>query len=220
MKKFSMIDLAALVIWLLPIVYILFVYSSLPAIVPLHFGVDGKPNGFGTKNKFLIFQLMMTGIAAGVYLLMKYLPAIDPKKQVKYGEATFSKVAIGMLVFLSALSIVITLGTINNSLKANKLILPIIGLLFAFLGNIMNSIKPNYFIGVRVPWTLEDEANWRATHRLAGKLWFTGGILITVLVLFLPDKIAELLFLPFVFVMSIVPIIYSFVYFKKHQVKN
>ena len=60
------------------------------------------------------------------------------------------------------------------------------GLLFAFMGNLMHNIKPNYFAGVRTPWTLEDPDTWRATHRLAGKLWFGGGIFVTIAVLVLP----------------------------------
>ena len=219
MKKFSLVNLAVLVVWVLPMAYVLWVYPSLPASVPLHYGFDGKPNGFGTRSEFLLVQLFISVIAGGVYLLIKYLPLIDPKKQVKYGEANFQKLAFGLVFFLSAINIGITYGTVNSSFKIDKIILPIVGLLFAFLGNIMNSIKPNYFAGVRTPWTLEDEGNWRATHRLAGKIWFVGGILLTILVLVLPTEAAFAVFIPFIIVMALIPVVYSYVYFKKHQVK-
>ncbi len=70
--------------------------------------------------------------AAFVYLLLKFLPAIDPKKYVKYGESTFQKLALGMVLFLSALTLGIAFSTVNNSLNIEKLILPMTGLLFAF----------------------------------------------------------------------------------------
>jgi uncharacterized membrane protein len=219
MKKTSMADLSALVIWLLPAAYLLIVYSSLPAIVPLHYGIDGKANGFGSKEKIIFLQAFISAISAGLYLLFKYLPSIDPKKQVKYGEATFQKLALALVLFMSVLNISITVGAINHVFRADKITLPLIGLLFAFLGNMMHSVKPNYFVGVRTPWTLENEDNWRATHRMAGKLWFIGGIIITALVLVLPAKAAHLVFIPFIVVMAFIPMIYSYIYFKNSRAK-
>ena len=159
----------------------------------------------------------MIGMPAFVYLLMKFLPAIDPKKQVKYGEATFQKLGLGLVLFLTALNIVIIFATIHQGLKIDKLIFPLIGLLFAFLGNMMFSIKPNYFAGIKTPWTLESEDNWRATHRLAGKLWFVGGLLITILTLVLPTRITTIFFTSSVLIMAFVPVVYSYIYFKKHS---
>jgi uncharacterized membrane protein len=219
MKKFSLLDVAALVIWLLPLGYLLWVYSSLPATVPMHYGADGVPNRYGSKSEFLVMQLIFPLISGGLYFLLKFLPSIDPKKQVKYGEQTFQRLGFGIVIFMEAISIAITFATINQSFKIDKLLLPLIGLLFVFLGNIMYSIKPNYFAGVRTPWTLEDEGNWRATHRLAGKVWVIGGLAITVAMLALPEGTGIYVFLPSIIIMSFIPIIYSYIYFKKHQLK-
>jgi uncharacterized membrane protein len=219
MKKFSFLDVAALVIWLLPIGYLLWVYAALPATVPMHYGIDGKPNSYGSKSEFLTVSLIFPLVSALLYFLLKFLPSIDPKKQVKYGEATFMKLAFGMVIFMAAISIAITFATVNQSFRIDKLLLPLVGLLFVFLGNLMHSIKPNYFAGVRTPWTLEDEGNWRATHRLAGKVFFAGGIIITIAVLVAPENVAIFIFMPCVLVMAFVPITYSYIYFKKHQLK-
>ena len=67
------------------------------------------------------------------------------------------------------------------------LIFVIIGLLFAFLGNYFKTIKPNYFIGIKTPWTLENEEVWKKTHLIGGKLWFIGGLLMA-LTFVLPNK--------------------------------
>jgi uncharacterized membrane protein len=220
MKKINLLDVAAIVIWLLPIAYIMYIYQSLPVSVPIHFGADGKPNQYGTRSEFLGVQAMVLGAAAFVYLLLKFLPAIDPKKYVKYGEATFQKLALGMVLFLSALTIGIAFSTVNNSLNIEKLILPMTGLLFAFIGNIMHSIKPNYFAGMRTPWTLEDDDTWRATHRLAGKLWFAGGIILTIVALLLPAETGIIVFMSLVAVMVLIPVVYSYLYYKKHHPLN
>lgn len=220
MKKINLLDVAAIVIWLLPIAYIAYIYQSLPVSVPIHFGVDGKPDQYGSKGEFLGTHAIILGASAFVYLLLKFLPAIDPKKYVKYGEATFQKLALGLVMFLSALTIGIAFSTVNNNLNIEKLVLPMTGLLFAFIGNIMHSIKPNYFAGMRTPWTLEDDDTWRATHRLAGKLWFAGGIILTIISLLLPAKTGTIVFMSLVAVMVLIPVVYSYIYYKKHHPIN
>ncbi|MGZ3767663.1 MAG: SdpI family protein [Mucilaginibacter sp.] len=220
MKKFNSLDAAAIVIWLLPAAYLLYIFPTLPASVPVHFGIEGTPDRYGSKGEFLITFYILMGTSLFVYLLMKVLPAIDPKKMVKFGEATFQKMALGIVLFFSALTIAIIFSTINRSFKIDKLILPIIGLLFAFMGNIMHSIKPNYFFGLKTPWTLEDNDTWRATHRLAGKLWFVGGIVLTIAVLLLPSKAGFIVFMSMVGVLTLIPIIYSYIYYKKHHTLN
>jgi uncharacterized membrane protein len=220
MKKFTLLDGAALVVWLLPVVFLWIIFPTLPQTVPVHYGINGTVDRYGSRKEFLIGPLILIGVSAMVYLLLKFLPAIDPKKQIKYGEDTFQKLALGMVVFLAALNIAIIYATVHKGFQIDKLLFPVIGLLFAFLGNMMNSIKPNYFAGIRTPWTLESEDNWRATHRLAGKIWFVGGIVITVIMLFLPPKAGTIVFTSCICVMALIPVIYSFVYFKKHQVNQ
>lgn len=217
MKKFNSLDLVAVVIWLLPAAYLLYIFPSLPNSVPVHFGIDGTPDRYGTQAEFLVVFFILMGTSAFVYLLLKALPAIDPKKMVKFGEATFQKMALGLVLFLAALTIAIIFSTANQSFKIDKLILPIIGLLFAFIGNIMHSIKPNYFAGIRTPWTLEDNDTWRATHRLAGKLWFAGGIVLTITVLFLPSKPGFIVFMIAVAILTLIPVVYSYIYYKQHH---
>ena len=70
-------------------------------------------------------------------------------------------------------------------------------------------------MGIKIPWTLEDEDNWNKTHRLAGFLWVAGGLLIAVNAFFG----SVWLFLVITMVMTIIPVIYSYLYYKKKQKK-
>jgi uncharacterized membrane protein len=217
MKKFTVADGAALVIWLLPAIYLWSIYPSLPAIVPVHWDIHGAVDRYGSKQEFLLAPCILMAVSAGVFLLMRFLPNIDPKKQVKFGEQTFNKIALGIVVFTAALDIAIIYGSTHKSVAIDKLIFPMIGLLYAFLGNMFNNIKPNYFAGFRTPWALEDEDNWRATHRFAGKIWFIGGLIMAVTTLLLPTMASTIVFMSAVGILVFVPIIYSYSYFKKHQ---
>ena len=79
----------------------------------------------------------------------------------------------------------------------------------------MPNMKPNYFAGFRLPWTLENPENWRKTHQLAGRMWFAGGLLITVTCLFLPVKVAAIIFGVIAAVITIIPGVYSYKLFRK-----
>src|SRR3569833_1530786 len=124
MKRFNKLDLAALVIWLLPLVYLLYVFPILPATVPVHFGLNGTPDSYGTKNEFLIGPLVLMGMSVFVYFLLKFLPAIDPKKAVKFGDATFQKIGIGIVLLMAVVSIGIMLATADKSFRFDRFILP------------------------------------------------------------------------------------------------
>jgi uncharacterized membrane protein len=219
MKKFNLTDALAIILWLLPIVYLIAVYANLPQKVPLHYGISGKPDRYGDKSEMILLQCILSAVGAGVYLLLSFITSIDPKKKAQYSEATFKKMGVGVLILLVAINLCIIYATLNGGIRFDKVVLPLIGLFFAFLGNIMYSIKPNYFAGVRTPWTLEDEGNWRATHQLAGKLWVAGGIVLTILTLVLPQSVAFIVFISGIIIISLYPVIFSYLYYKKHGVK-
>ncbi|OKS88341.1 SdpI family protein [Mucilaginibacter polytrichastri] len=219
MKKFNPSDLLLLIIWVLPFVYLAVVYKQLPETVPIHFGIQGKPDGFGPRADVIFLMAITGGASAAAYLLMRFLPSIDPKRQVKYGEDNFNKIGFGIVSFLSLISLTIIYAVVHNGFKYDNLEFVIISLLFVFLGNMMYNVKPNYFVGIRIPWTLESEDNWRATHRLAGKLWVGGGIVLTALMLIIHGQLGVDVFLGFIALLSIVPMVYSYRYFKMHTAK-
>jgi uncharacterized membrane protein len=67
---------------------------------------------------------------------------------------------------------------------------------------------------------LEDDDTWRATHRLAGKLWFIGGVAVTIAVLLLPGKVGIIVFGSMIGILILIPVVYSYVYYKKHHPSN
>ena len=85
------------------------------------------------------------------------------------------------------------------------------GALFVIVGNYMPKCKQNYSIGIKLPWTLNDEENWNRTHRLAGKLWVAGGFLEMMTAFFG----GFILFFIISIAMIIIPTVYSYVLYKK-----
>ena len=207
----------ALLIASIPLVYLAYIYPDLSQTIPLHFDINGKADGFGDKSKLWIFNGFLSVMSIGVYFLIVNLPKIDPKKTAGQSPELFRKIAILLVVFLSALNLVILLSSQSGTVQMIKLLFPLMGLMFSVLGNYMHSIKPNYFVGFRTPWTLESEDNWRKTHQLVGKLWVPGGILITICTLIMPAKIGFLFFIAVMMVITIIPLVFSYRYFKQQQ---
>jgi uncharacterized membrane protein len=216
MKKGSLFDMVVMLIAALPMFYLLLIYGSLPQTIPTHFGLNGQPDHYGNKSSLWIFIPLLYVVSAGVYFLVVNLPKFDPKKTAKLSVQSFQKIAVAIVLLLAALNISIIYSSINGTFNT-KLLYPLLGLFFVYMGNVMHSIKPNYFVGIRLPWTLEDPDNWRATHRLGGKLWFVGGILMTICSLLLPEKAGSFVFFGLVAIIVLIPIIYSYSYFRKQN---
>ena len=216
MKKRTIPDLFVWIVLVGPLLYLYGVYNSLPERIPVHWGLSGKPNGFGPKSQAWITSLLLVAVAAVLYLVIKNLPRIDPKKTARQSAAAFHQIAVALVFFFSALNLGINYATRYGGLALPKLIFPVTGLFFMYLGNLMHSIKPNYFVGIRVPWTLEDPDNWRATHQMGSKLWFAGGLVITISSLLLPVAVAQVIFILCTSLLVLVPIGFSFMYFKKN----
>jgi uncharacterized membrane protein len=82
------------------------------------------------------------------------------------------------------------------------------------MGWFMPKFRQNYFAGLRLPWTLENEANWNATHQLAGKIWMTGGVLAALSGFMLKGEIAFVVFIGIILFMVIIPIVFSYRMFR------
>jgi len=88
------------------------------------------------------------------------------------------------------------------------------------LGNFLNNVKPNYFIGFRTPWTLENEDNWRKTHHLGSKLWFFGGMLMIILILIISASYSHIVMLTGLIPLTIIPLAYSYYLFRQTKKTN
>lgn len=217
MEKYTLKkELPLLVLLALPFIYILTVWAQLPAQVPLHFDAEGNVNDWG--NKFCIF--IMPAIGAAIYGLLAGIPQIDPKKmseEVFHGSFYRIRLVLGIFFCILALYLVhLSLPNVDTHSSGRLIPLLILGLLAA-LGNFMLNIKPNWFIGVRTPWTLSSEAVWKKTHLLFGRLWFFGGILCMGLVLLLPESAALTIILCFALGSTALSLAYSYWIYNHEQ---
>lgn len=209
------------IVWLIlaaPAICLALVWKKLPDKVVISFDWSGKPDSMGSRHELLITMIVLIPMSALIYLLLTNIYRIDPKKQAAENKTRLHRLAFGVVVFMSAMFCMIIYSSSHGNVRFSmNLVLAGMGLLFAFIGNYMHNIKPNYFAGFRLPWTLENEENWRKTHALGGKLWFGGGLLLGVICIFLPSKIAMVIFFTVMGVITLIPIVYSYRLYKKQK---
>jgi uncharacterized membrane protein len=187
-----------------------YIWNELPKEVPMHWNASGEIDRWGDKSELLLMIFMLTGITYFIFLVIPY---IDPKQKLQNMGNKLNIIRTILTIFMSTLAVYILYNTQQKSSNPG-FVFAIIGLLFAFLGNYFKTIKPNYFIGIKTPWTLENEEVWKKTHLMGGKLWFVGGLLMAMTFV-LPNKIQFYTFMGITAVISIVPIVYSYLEFKK-----
>jgi len=190
------------------------IYPRLPDRVPIHWNAAGEADGWGSafQGAFMMPILMIV-----IFLLLLFLPKIDPKKRnySAMGKA-YSAIILVIMLFFTA----IYFGTLGAALglitDVASLVFIGVGVLFVILGNYMGKLKHNYFAGIRTPWTLASEEVWHKTHRMAGPIWVIGGILM-MLTGFLPKEFVAVVFFIIIIFLGAVPMVYSFIAYKKLQ---
>ena len=159
---------------LFPILWGLMIWSQLPNQIPIHFNAAGQANNFQSKA-LAVFGLPIFLLL--VHLFVIFMIGRDPKNctmnekmvRVIYWLIPIVSLSISYLIYSKALG-----STTNPSVFVSALL----GLIFVIIGNYMPKLKVNHTVGIRLPWTLQSEDNWHKTHRLAGKLWVVGGLIL------------------------------------------
>jgi uncharacterized membrane protein len=203
-------ELPLFILALTPILYLMYVWNILPEQVPTHYNFSGEADRFSGKTGFAILISSMTFFTYG---LMLVLPYIDPKKQIANMGKKFYQVKFIMVGLMVSLCWFIIYKTIHQDANIQFMMVIIGGFLFA-LGNYFQTIKQNYFLGVRTPWALNNEENWRNTHKVSGKVWMIGGLALVVSYFVFPLKLSININLAIIAILAIVPVAYSFYHFR------
>lgn len=197
-------------LWLIilgTLVFGLVIYPRLPEQVPIHWNAAGEVDDYGSR--FMgAFGLPLMNL--GLVLLLKFMPAIDPRRHNYEKFKGFYQIFIWTFVLfmtgLYFLTIAWALGYRPSISMFTKLGL---GIMFMILGNYMGKVRPNWFVGIRTPWTLENEEIWLKTHRLGGPLMFGAG-LVTLFLAFFEHPITFFLVIAVIMAASLVPMVYSY----------
>ena len=212
------------IVWLFiiaPAIYLAMAWNTLPETIAMHFNLKGDIDRYGSKNELATMILILIAVNAVVYLLLPQVYRIDPKRYAAENKGRLFRIAFAVSVFTSAVLCLIIYSSIHGNIKFSmRFILAGVGLMLAVVGNYIYNIKPNYFAGIRLPWTLNNDENWKKTHLLGGKLLFGGGLLIAVICLFTPFLFSMITLFTILLLVIMTTCIYSYRLYKKMNVHN
>lgn len=203
-------------IWIIliaPFIFIAIFWNQFPDKFPTHFNFKGEVDDYSDKTQGLF---LLPGINLLMYFIFILLPVIDPSRK-NYGlfQDKFKIIRLVLHLFFAFIFFLNSFYALGYNVNISQLIIYGILILLLIIGNYLGNVRHNYFIGIRTPWTLANEEVWTKTHRLAAKTWVSASLITMAVMPFLPDDIREFIFLTYLAVIAIVPIVYSYVVFRK-----
>lgn len=213
MYKIEMKKEIPLLIWLGVLAAIsVFVYSRLPAQVPAHWDINGNIDGYASREFQVVFFPLLI---AGIYIFTTLIPYVDPmKERYEHFLGVYRYIRTSIIGVLGAIYLTTLAVALGYSVSIPKIVGFTVGLLFVLLGNGLGKVKQNYFVGFRLPWTLNNEDNWNKTHRLAGKSMVAAGLIGMISSLLIPG-ISFVFLIGGVLMAVTIPTYYSYDLYKK-----
>lgn len=177
--KSEFAPIAMLVLALLSAFYF---HAHFPAQVPTHWSAAGMPDDWSSSGfAAFFFPLLMLGI----YLLLLFLPYLDPRRD-RYHEfrGAYHWIKFYLVFFMLILYFLTSLSGLGVPVSIGFWVPVLVGALFIILGRYLSSLKYNWFIGIRTPWTLSSERVWDQTHKVGSKLFMLAGVAIIFMPVF------------------------------------
>jgi uncharacterized membrane protein len=203
----------ALIIILASVVAPSWLYPGLPERIPTHWNIKGEVDGYGGKWTLFLFPIMMVPML----VLFYFLPALSPKHfEVDAFRPTYLYI-MDLVLGLFGLMQGVMLYTVyqhvhgDNSFDIGRGFSAAIFLFFGLMGNVLGKVRKNFYIGIRVPWTLASDRVWNDTHRLGAWVMVAAGA-----IGFLMTMLGAPIWLAIVVLVGsmLIPLIYSFVHYK------
>jgi uncharacterized membrane protein len=189
------------------------VSPQLPDRIPTHWNIRGEVDGYGGKWTLYLMPIMTTGML----VLFYFLPALSPKSfEVDTSRPTYLYImvlVVGLFCYMQGVLLYTVYQTMAKqpSVDIGRAFIAGMFLFFGLMGNVIGKVRKNFYIGIRVPWTLASDRVWNDTHRMAAWLWVGAGVLGFVsIVLGMPIPFAIVLLVA----AGLIPVVYSFIHYK------
>lgn len=190
------------------------VLPYMPNPTPIHWNAAGAVDGYGSP---LLAVMLAPLIALAVVILMPLMPKLDPRHENYTSFQGSYKLIMSVLVLFFALIHGIVIGAgLGWPISIPRTMMLGMGVMFGLIGNELGRVQPNYFVGIRTPWTLANPEVWRRTHRMGGRMLAGAGVLLIVLGLFAPERMGFGLGIGAILAASLGSVVYSYWIWRQH----
>jgi uncharacterized membrane protein len=189
------------------------VYRRLPDTMSVHWDLHGNPNGWMPRAVGAAFGPVFLVL---LWQLLRFVPRIDPRAEnyARFGEA-YEVIVASVLVLMLVTHGIILAVALGYHVAVARIVPALVGALFVVIGNMMPLVRPNWWFGIRTPWTLSNDRVWARTHRLAGYCMTGGGLAMIVAALALPTPFGVPVLLAVAVAATVGPALYSYLTWKR-----
>jgi uncharacterized membrane protein len=207
-------ELLILALLLLPMVYLAIVWNQLPQDIPSSF----NPSGVGGKSDFLLLMIFLFFTNGLMYVLFRYVPSDNVIKGEEKIHSDYYRIRFIIHIYLAIFTcVIIFMVKKGEPFIMERWAFIGVGVLITGIGLYLRNLKPNYYVGVRTPYTLQSPEIWTETHRMASTLWVSAGI-VTIIAGFFLSLITGVFIIFFLaIVLAALPYIYSFRLYNKDK---
>ncbi len=215
-KSTKTVIIACIIVIILSFAIAFYIYPMMPIKMASHWNINDKVDGYMARVYGL---LLMPVISVFMLLLFLFLPAIDPlKENIKKFRGYYDWFILLLIVFMFYLYILTIAWNVGYIFSMTRMIVPAFSALFYYAGVLVDNSKRNWFIGIRTPWTLSNDAVWKKTHKLGGKM-FKISAFIALLGIFFKEYAMLFIIVPALFLV-IYLVLYSYFEYKKETAKR
>lgn len=196
-------------------------WVQIPAgrLLPVHWGFSGTPDRYGSKWEALLTIPVIAIFAVLAFLL---IPRIEPRvRNLQRSGRVYTIVWIASLLPLVGVHAFLVLAALGWQLDVNSVVLVIVGITFAIIGNYLGKVRSNFFVGIRTPWTLSSDLSWNKTHRLGGRLFVLFGIILVLAAVWKVGATeALILMISGAVAISLISTVYSYLVWRSEQTRE
>jgi uncharacterized membrane protein len=209
-----------LLLLLAPFCVAALLWDRLPERMPVHWNARGEVDGYAGRTFAVLFVPLVN---IGIALLAAVVALIDPKVRSAdpEGRENFRRVLKGIRLAITGCMAVVAVAVVligaGYPIEMARVLGVTFAVLFGIVGNFMGKLRPNYFTGIRTPWTLESREVWIKTHRLAGRLLVGAALPLVAACVVLPSNWSVWLAVGVPMVILLFSACYSFFVYKKQQ---
>jgi len=182
-------------------------YPFLADQVPIHWNMQGQADDWVAKDVAAIGGPLLV---LATWALFVITARIDPRRPGLQhgGRETLYKAILPFFTALYLVTLALGTGLVHDG---TRLVFGLVGAMLVALGNYLGKVKPNWFAGIRTPWTLSNDEVWRRTNRLGGRAFVLAGAGTIVLAIATSGAVLGTGTLVLVGLAALVPAVYSYV---------
>lgn len=196
------------------LVFSVAVYSRLPDEMPLHWGLSGTPDRFGSR---LEGAFLMPLVMVVLFVVMRWYPSRDPRApNIAKFRGAYDSVVTATIAMLALVHVAVLGVALGWQIDMTTVGLAGLGVLLVLIGNLLPLARSNFIFGIRTPWTLSSEQVWTRSHRVGGYSTVAAGVL-TIACAFIGGSLGPSIALASLLVAALVPVVYSYLLWNRER---